>query len=511
MLKIAGNALFFPIAKTDRLGAVAPTEFFGQVQRLGLVVARFGFLQRPFASLGNTGFFLVGVLCHTGKICRMTHYPQGNTDDQLHDPHMSAPGLAPRLAAAQLLHGVLQDEKMLSDLVSGKDSPLNDLPPSGRARAQSLATATLRNLGPIDIVLDQFLQKSPPLKVRNALRLAACELLIDGVAPHAAVDAAVRQVRASRKTAHMAGLTNAVARRVAEHGPEIWAELDPQELPNWMAAPMERVYGEETLRAIEAAHAKGAPLDLTVKDKAKTEELAEVLKAEVLPNGSLRLQSPGQVSAMPGYEDGDWWVQDAAATMPVQILGDVAGQRVLDLCAAPGGKTMQLAARGAKVTAVDVSRDRLKRVTENLARTKLSAEIITADAVRWAPAEPFDAILLDAPCSATGTIRRHPDLPFAKSGEMKRLLMLQAKLLDRAYSWLKPGGRMVYCTCSLLPAEGEGQMARFLERHKDARQVPVADLPDGWVDEYGGMRLRPDFWAEKGGMDGFYAAVIEKP
>ena len=172
---------------------------------------------------------------------------------------------------------------------------------------------------------------------------------------------------------------------------------------------------------------------------------------------------------------------------------------------------MQLAAGGADVTAVDVSKERLKRVSENLERTGLAADIIAADAVRWSPSEPFDAILLDAPCSATGTIRRHPDLPFAKSGEMKKLLQLQGKLLDRAYDWLKPGGKMVYCTCSLLPAEGEGQMARFLERHKDARQIPVADLPEDWVDEYGGMRLRPDFWAERGGMDGFYAAVIEKP
>jgi len=424
---------------------------------------------------------------------------------------LSAPGLAPRMAAAQLLHGVLHDEKTLSEVLTGKEDPLRDLPPGGKARAQSLALETLRHLEPIDVVLDQFLQKSPPLKVRNALRLAACEMLIDGIAPHAAVDAAVRQVRATRKTAHMAGLTNAVARRVADHGPEIWADMDPQHLPAWIAAPVERAFGETALRRIEAAHAKGAPLDLTLKDKTKAEELAKALDATVLPTGSLRLRKPAQVSTMQGYDSGDWWVQDAAAAIPVTLLGDLSGQRVLDLCAAPGGKTMQLAAGGADVTAVDVSKERLKRVRENLTRTGLAAEIITADAVRWDPADPFDAILLDAPCSATGTIRRHPDLPFAKSGEMKKLLGLQAKLLDRAYSWLKPGGRMVYCTCSLLPAEGEGQIARFLDRHKDARQASAPDLPADWTDTYGGLRLRPDFWADQGGMDGFYAAILEKP
>lgn len=419
-----------------------------------------------------------------------------------------------RIAAAQLLHGVLHDEKMISELVDAKDGPLKDLPPSARARAQSLALSTLRNLAPLDVVLDQFLNKPPPLKVRNALRLAACELLIDGIAPHAAVDAAVRLVRSTKKLQHLSGLTNAVARRVAEHGPEIWAEMDPQELPDWLGKPIERAYGEDALHGIEAAHAKGAPLDLTLRKKDDAEKLAAELNAEVLPTGSLRLQKPGQVSAMAGYDEGLWWVQDAAAAMPVQLLGSVKGLRVLDLCAAPGGKTMQLAAGGAEVTAVDISKDRLVRVSENLKRTKLTAKIIASDIVRWSPDEEFDMILLDAPCSATGTIRRHPDLPFGKSGDIKPVLCLQQKLLARAYDWLKPGGKIVYCTCSLLPTEGEEQVAKFLQTHGDAKQLPantnLPDLPPEWIGEDGGLRLRPDFWADRGGMDGFYATIIEK-
>lgn len=422
--------------------------------------------------------------------------------------------MAPRVAAAQLLHGVLHDEKMISELVDAPDGPLKDLPPSGRARAQSLALSTLRHLAPIDVVLDQFLQKSPPLKVRNVLRLAACEMLVDGVAPHAAVDAAVRQVQQMRKLAHLKGLTNAVARRVADHGPEIWAEMDPQELPAWLGKPVERAYGEEALQKIEAAHAAGAPLDLTLRKSSDAKTLAAELDAEILPTGSLRLQKPGQVSAMAGYDEGLWWVQDSAAAMPVKLLGNIKGMQVLDLCAAPGGKTMQLAAGGAEVIAVDISKDRLKRVTENLKRTRLTAKIIASDIVRWDPDKQFDAILLDAPCSATGTIRRHPDLPFAKSGDLKPVLRLQQKLLLRAFDWLKPGGRIVYCTCSLLPAEGEDQIAKFLDVRPDATQLAAStnlpDLPADWIEPKGGLRLRPDFWAERGGMDGFYATIIEK-
>jgi 16S rRNA (cytosine967-C5)-methyltransferase len=233
----------------------------------------------------------------------------------------------------------------------------------------------------------------------------------------------------------------------------------------------------------------------------------------VLPTGSVRVQGAGQVSALPGFAEGAWWVQDAAAAMAVPMLGDVKGMRVLDLCAAPGGKTMQLAAAGAMVTALDISGPRMGRVRDNLARTGLEAELVVADALHWQPEAPFDAILLDAPCSATGTIRRHPDLQYIKDGsELAALVALQAQMIERALGFLKPGGRMVYCTCSLLPDEGEAQLAAALARHPGLSVVRTAvpGVPPEWFTPEGALRLRPDYWAESGGMDGFFMVCVTK-
>ncbi len=426
---------------------------------------------------------------------------------------MAVPGFAPRLAAAELLKGVLQEGRLLSDLIEQSRGPLASLPPQGRARAQSLASDTLRHLGRIDTVLDQFLQKEPPLAVRNALRLATCELLVDGIAPHAAVDAAVRMVKNNPQTRHLSGLANAVARRVAGHGAEIWHDLDPTPLPPHLAKPLAKTYGARAVAAFEAAHEAGAPLDISLHPGVDTEALRAALDAGLLPTGSLRLPSWGQISAMPGFDEGAWWVQDAAAAIPARLLGDVKGKSVLDLCAAPGGKTMQLATAGADVTALDISARRMERVRENLARVEAKAAIIVSDVLKYTPVKPFDAILLDAPCSATGTIRRHPDLPYAKAGlALKPLLNLQKDMLAEAARWLKPGGEIVYCTCSLFPEEGEDQIEGFLATHQDFEQLPAeaAGLDPAWRDAKGGLRLRPDYWPERGGMDGFYMALLRK-
>jgi len=428
---------------------------------------------------------------------------------------MSTKSISARLAATQLLHAVLFDKRQMSFVLSSDDSPLARLGASDRARAQSLATGVLRHLGRIDAVLATFLKKPPQPKAQQALRVATYELLVANTPAHGAVNACVEIVRGSRKAGHLAGLANAVARRVANEGPALWQEQTPQPLPNWLANPIRKSYGADALLAIEAAHEAGAAVDLTLRDPEKTEHFAEKLNAIRLPTGSLRLRARAQITALEGFEQGDWWVQDAAAALPVRLLGDIAGKQVLDICAAPGGKTMQLASRGAKVTALDVSEGRLERLRANLERTRLTAKIVTHDALSWEAKTPFDAILLDAPCSATGTIRRHPDLPFIKAGaDMSDLFELQAALIDKAVSFLKPGGEMIYCICSLLPREGETQAIRALERNAC---LQVADIdasalgidPD-WKTAEGGLRLRPDYFAEFGGMDGFYMVRLQK-
>jgi len=283
-----------------------------------------------------------------------------------------------------------------------------------------------------------------------------------------------------------------------------------------LATPIRKNYGREAVAAIELAHQAGAAIDLTVKHRELAGEWAARLGATLLPTGSLRLPSRVQITALEGYDSGDWWVQDAAAAIPARLLGDVAGQNVLDLCAAPGGKTMQLIAAGAKVTALDISADRLGRLSENLARVGLGAKLIAADVLTFATDQLYDAILLDAPCSATGTIRRHPDLPFAKDGvDLSGLFELQSAMIDKALTLLKPGGRMVYCTCSLLPREGEIQIAQAIVRHPELKVEPIdpstIGLDPAWGTAEGGLRLRPDYWADLGGMDGFYMARVLRP
>ncbi len=408
-----------------------------------------------------------------------------------------AEGVAARAAAVQMLNAVLGEGRMLADL------PEPDLPPGDRARARRLAEEVLRRVEPADRVLAPLMRKAPPLPVLNSLRLAVVELSL-GAPAHGVVNAAVALVRQGKRTQHLSGLVNAVLRQV---DPAALATQPVQKLPRWMRQPMVHAYGREAVAAIEAVHALTPPLDLTLRDGAEAPE------GLALPTGSLRLAAGGQVSALPGYAAGGWWVQDAAAALPARLMAAQPGERVLDLCAAPGGKTMQLAAAGAQVTALDISGPRLARLRENLTRTGLPAEVVTADALAWTPGAPFDAVLLDAPCSATGTVRRHPDLPFVKDGsELDNLTALQDLLIDRALGFLKPGGRLVFATCSLLPAEGEDRIAAALTRHPGLR----VDLPDlqgvdtAWASG-GGLRLRPDYWADLGGMDGFFCARLTLP
>ena len=418
-----------------------------------------------------------------------------------------------RRTAVALLRGVLEHREQLSEVLKA-DGLMLRLTPADRARAQRLAVTVLRNLGRADAMIERFVDRTPPSEAHTILRLAVIELCELGEAPHGVVDSAVTLMRATGKSKRMGGMANAVLRKVAEEGPAIWSKLPQAKLPKWMRGRMVHAFKEPAVAAIEAAHAKGAPLDITVKSDPGV--WAEKLGGQVLPNGSVRLTNSVQVTDLHGFEDGEWWVQDAAASVAVNLLAPKPGEQVLDLCAAPGGKTMQLSASGADVTALDLSRSRMERVRENLRRTGLGATLITGDALTWAPEQQFDAIVLDAPCSATGTIRRHPDLPYAKNGSaLDELFDLQTKLLDTAYDMLTPGGRMVFCTCSLLAEEGEQQI-----KHARARLgFEVADIPferlgmdPTWAArDATGLRLRPDYWAEQGGMDGFFITLLRKP
>ena len=423
---------------------------------------------------------------------------------------MSTTGVQARRGAVQLLDGVLHEDKprLMSELLAG--GTLDRLAPEDRARAQRLATETLRGLERADRLLQKHLQKYPPLHVRNVLRVGTVELCQGGAA-HGVVNAMVTLVSRHPRLGHLKGLTNAVLRKIAADGPAAWDALRPPRLPKWLRGPLVAAWGPEAMAAMEAAHFAGAPLDLTARTDAAA--VAKATGGTLLPTGSVRVTDPGQVSAMPGYDSGDWWVQDAAAALPARVLAPLAGEAVLDLCAAPGGKTMQLAATGADVTAVDDSLPRMARVKENLARVGLTAKTLTKDARRITGS--FDAIMLDAPCSATGTLRRHPDLPYAKDGsDFGALIDLQAALLDHAWTLLKPGGRMVFCTCSLLPDEGEVQVEEALARHgdmtTDRSALALPGVDPAWVTEEGGLRLRPDYWPEIGGMDGFYIACLRK-
>jgi len=414
-------------------------------------------------------------------------------------------GLEARQAALRALDAVLRERRMLSHLPN--DARLS---PADQARAGRLASVTLRHLDRLDACIAPYLDRKPKAAALAILRLAACELLVLDEDAHGVVDSAVTLAKRDRATQRMAGMMNAVLRKLALEGAERLAAEPPPRLPGWIGGPVKKRWGQEVLRAIEAAHLPLPPIDLTLKPGVAL----DLPMAAALPTGSLRLPPGTQISALPGYDSGAFWVQDAAAALPVRLLGDVAGARVLDLCAAPGGKTLQLAAAGAHVTALDISATRMGRVAENLARTVLSADLIIGDAFEHQGA-PYDAILLDAPCTASGTIRRHPDLPHAKSWtEVEPLTRLQMQLLDHALGLLAPGGRLVFCTCSLLPVEGEHQVTAALKRHEGLRVIPADASALGgdasWQSAEGGLRLRPDFWPGFGGIDGFYMAALTR-
>jgi 16S rRNA (cytosine967-C5)-methyltransferase len=429
------------------------------------------------------------------------------------------PGLAPRQAAADILDAVLRRRRPLDEQLEG--SGLGALEERDRALVRVLVATALRRLGTLRHLLAALLERGLPPdapRVEIALLIGAVQILFLDVPDHAAVDLSVRLIQADRKAARYTGLVNAVLRRLAREGKRRLAEVDSPLLdtPEWLMRRWIARYGEASARAIASAHAHEPALDLTVKSD--PEGWAARLTGRVLPTGSVRTLAPGPITGLLGYGEGAWWVQDAAAALPARLLGDVRGLSVADLCAAPGGKTAQLAHAGGRVVSVDRSPARLRRLRQNLERLKLPAEAVEADATQW-QAGPFDAVLVDAPCSSTGTIRRHPDIPWLKGeADLAKLTALQARLLDRAASLLKPGGTLVYCTCSLEPEEGEDAVAALLGRNPRLRRKPVApDEVAGLVElltPEGDLRTLPcqlpDPESRWSGLDGFYAARLIK-
>jgi 16S rRNA (cytosine967-C5)-methyltransferase len=431
------------------------------------------------------------------------------------------PGFAARRIAADLIEGVLRRRRALDDMLDSAHG-LAALDERDRAFTRALVGTVLRRLGTLRHLLSEFLERGAPAqapRVETALLIGAAQILLLDVPDHASVDLSVRLAQADRHAARLAGLINAVLRRLAREGAARLATLDGPALdtPAWLMTRWSAAYGAATAHAIAAANAREPALDLTVKRD--VEFWAEKLGGRVLPTGSVRTIAHGPVNALPGFAEGSWWVQDAAAALPVRLFGDLAGRHVADLCAAPGGKAAQLAAAGAVVTALDRAPARLARLRANLDRLSLTAELICADVTEWHTQKTFDAVLLDAPCSSTGTIRRHPDVPWLKSAaDIFKLADLQRRLLERAAALLKPGGTLVYCTCSLEPEENERIVEQLLERDPTMRRTPIVAAEVFGREEFltrdGDLRTLPchlpDADSRLAGLDGFYAARMAK-
>ncbi len=433
-------------------------------------------------------------------------------------------GLDARRLAVRLIEAVLLKGHTLEDALAReeKDHSAPVLESRDRAFAHLIAATVLRRHGSLTAVIGSFLTRPLPKEVhrpRSILLVAAAQILLLDTPRHAAINLAVEHCQRDPDAARFDKLANAVLRRVATDGPAILAKLDwpKADVPGWAWTRWVQAYGAELASMIAAGSLREAPLDISVK--ADAADWAQRLGGHLLPTGSIRVGTHGRVEQLVGYADGDWWVQDAAAALPARCLGDVRGKRVLDLCAAPGGKTAELAAAGAHVTAIDIVVDRLARLNENMARLKLagSVETLAADCLRWTPAEPFDAVLLDAPCTSTGTIRRHPDLLHLKRPEdVAKLAKLQADMLSKAAHMVKPGGLIVYCTCSLEPEEGADVVEAFLAATPSFARRPISateiQADPNWITPAGDLRTFPMHLSLEppaiSGMDGFYAARL---
>ncbi len=422
-------------------------------------------------------------------------------------PRPESAGLAARRAALALVDAALARRGGMEDAPEEGLGSAQGLEPRDRAFARALALATLRHLGPIDHALAQRMKKAPPPQIQRLLRIGVAQLLFLDTPPHAAVATTLDLAAPDPSARPFTKLMNAVLRGLDRERPEVTPD---QYAPDWLYARWRAAYGEEAAQGIAAAIPAEPPTDLSLKPGADIEALCAELPGALLPGGSLRTERRGDVSQWPGFEAGDWWVQDAAAAIPARLLDLKPGMTALDLCAAPGGKTMQMAASGAEVVALDRAKERVIRVRDNLQRVRLEADVVATDATKWSDPRTFDAVLLDAPCSATGTFRRHPDVLWtARPGDIASLASVQSRLLDAAAERTRPGGTLVYCVCSLEPEEGEAQVQAVLKRRDDLELYPIGPgeggAPEASLSPCGWLRILP---SQR--MDGFFIARFRR-
>lgn len=436
---------------------------------------------------------------------------------------MTSIGLASRTTAHRVLIRIFKQKETAEQAMAAESRALDALSGSDRGLVYQLVMSVLRYHGSCAALLTFYLRdpiKENRLDIILCLHLGIVQLMILESAPHAVVDTSVELAKKLHQP--LSGLVNAVLKKIAQHGKAEWNKLNHPRLntPDWLWESWEAAYGTETAQAIANAHLQEAPTDITLKSPSDWTPSAEGMTVEKLAAHSLRLYNSPSIPSLEGFAEGHWWVQDYAASLPVIMMQESLGLsaqgaarsvgpneisvaqspqlNILDICAAPGGKTAQLASLGAKVTALDISENRLKRLHENMERLQLSAEVIVADVMKWQPPHLYDAVLLDAPCSATGTLRRHPEIALLRSPQdVKRLVTTQHKMLRRGWEWLKPEGILTYVTCSLQPEEGEWQIDTFLKE----MQAEIIGKP---------LRSLPSHLADKGGMDGFYAVCLKK-
>ncbi|MEM6811094.1 MAG: RsmB/NOP family class I SAM-dependent RNA methyltransferase [Pseudomonadota bacterium] len=428
-------------------------------------------------------------------------------------------GLSSRRAAYDVLKQIFIQKQPFDQILSNSQT-FSGLEVNDRALTRMMISTVLRQKGTLDILIGKTRDSDISQEtIKIILYIGIVQLLFMKIPSHAAINETV-ELAAKENHSRQKGLVNAILRKIDSQGKDWLSHIDPVQanIPDWLLKPWVEDYGLQKAQNIASASLNEAPLDLTVKDQSRLKKYAEALKADIIMNSGLRLPKTSDITALDGYEEGDWWVQDTASSLPVALLGnDLTGKTVIDLCAAPGGKTAQLAARGAHVIAVDRSTKRLKKLEENLKRLHLSdkVEIVSADGALWQPQEPADIVLLDAPCSATGTLRRHPDIMHLKSrSDIDKLSGLQERLLDNAKTMIKGDGLLIYCTCSLQKKEGENHVQNFLNKNSDFQTVPVKKEKlvglEKAVTDKNFIRVTPDLLESKGGIDGFFIASLQK-